>query len=182
MAVTITHRLKRVNPLTAAVPKKTRDGCLFCSPFHTLPLFSHLFLPIFSLPKQKADFLSLQILSHTPHRNPPILSLLHHHNNNSLTQNSNNPLWAKNPFSSALDSVLILCASLALSLSLFVADVDSASAFVVTTPRKLQNDELATVRLFQENTPSVVYITNLAVKYVLFCFAHTHGFVFVFFT
>ncbi|KAL5101282.1 hypothetical protein RYX36_005609 [Vicia faba] len=39
-----------------------------------------------------------------------------------------------------------------------------ASAFVVTTPRKLQTDELATVRLFQENTPSVVYITNLAVK------------------
>jgi hypothetical protein len=32
----------------------------------------------------------------------------------------------------------------------------------------LQSDELATVRLFQENTPSVVYITNLAVKYVSF--------------
>jgi hypothetical protein len=34
----------------------------------------------------------------------------------------------------------------------------------------LQSDELATVRLFQENTPSVVYITNLAVKYVSFFF------------
>ncbi|KAF5201573.1 Protease do-like 1 protein [Thalictrum thalictroides] len=29
---------------------------------------------------------------------------------------------------------------------------------------KLQSDELATVQLFQENTPSVVYITNLAVR------------------
>ncbi|KAF5208182.1 Protease do-like 1 protein [Thalictrum thalictroides] len=37
-------------------------------------------------------------------------------------------------------------------------------AFVVTTPRRLQEDERATVRLFQENTPSVVYITNLAVR------------------
>ncbi|AES74506.1 putative peptidase Do [Medicago truncatula] len=62
------------------------------------------------------------------------------------------------------DSVLILCTSLALSLTLFISNVDSASAFVVTAPRKLQTDELATVRLFQENTPSVVYITNLAVK------------------
>lgn len=62
------------------------------------------------------------------------------------------------------DSVLILCTSLALSLTLLISNVDSASAFVVTAPRKLQTDELATVRLFQENTPSVVYITNLAVK------------------
>ncbi|KAL6135771.1 hypothetical protein ACLB2K_067997 [Fragaria x ananassa] len=69
-----------------------------------------------------------------------------------------------NPFSLALDSLLILCTSLALALSLFVTDVDSASAFVVTPQRKLQTDELATVRLFQENTPSVVYITNLAAK------------------
>ncbi|CAI0456108.1 unnamed protein product [Linum tenue] len=66
--------------------------------------------------------------------------------------------------SSFLDAILVVCASVALSLSLFLADVDSAAAFVVTTPRKLQADELATVRLFQENTPSVVYITNLAVK------------------
>ncbi|CAL1358045.1 unnamed protein product [Linum trigynum] len=65
---------------------------------------------------------------------------------------------------SAVDVILVVCASVALSLSLFLADVDSAAAFVVTTPRKLQADELATVRLFQENTPSVVYITNLAVK------------------
>ncbi|KAL8038683.1 hypothetical protein ABFX02_11G124000 [Erythranthe guttata] len=60
-----------------------------------------------------------------------------------------------------VDSLFVLCASVALSASLFVADVDSAAAFVAS-PRKLQSDELATVRLFQENTPSVVYITNLA--------------------
>ncbi|KAK6913119.1 hypothetical protein RJ641_022720 [Dillenia turbinata] len=70
----------------------------------------------------------------------------------------------KNLFSSALNSLFVVCTSLALSSSLFIADVDSASAFVVTNARKLQSDELATVRLFQENTPSVVYITNLAAR------------------
>ncbi|KAF7819583.1 protease Do-like 1, chloroplastic [Senna tora] len=65
---------------------------------------------------------------------------------------------------SPFDSLLLLCTSVVLSSSLFLADVDPASAFVVTTPRKLQTDELATVRLFQENTPSVVYITNLAAR------------------
>ncbi|XP_047314680.1 protease Do-like 1, chloroplastic [Impatiens glandulifera] len=68
------------------------------------------------------------------------------------------------PLSSALNFLLLFSTSLALSLAIFVADVDSASASVVTKPRKLQSDELATVRLFQENTPSVVYITNLAVR------------------
>ncbi|CAI9111042.1 OLC1v1011175C1 [Oldenlandia corymbosa var. corymbosa] len=63
-----------------------------------------------------------------------------------------------------LEPVFVACTSLALSLSLLVVDVGPASAFVVTSPRKLQSDELATVRLFQENTPSVVYITNLASK------------------
>lgn len=67
-------------------------------------------------------------------------------------------------FSSAVESVLVLLASLTLSFSVFVSDVGPANAFVVSTPRKLQSDELATVRLFQENTPSVVYITNLAVR------------------
>ncbi|CAJ2665406.1 protease Do-like 1, chloroplastic [Trifolium pratense] len=66
------------------------------------------------------------------------------------------------------DSLFILCTSIALSFTLFISNVDSASAFVVTSPRKLQSDELATVRLFQENTPSVVYITNLAVKQDVF--------------
>ncbi|KAL5725148.1 Protease Do-like 1 [Ranunculus cassubicifolius] len=64
----------------------------------------------------------------------------------------------------SFDSLLLLCASIAVSISLFVVDVDCASAFVVTPARKLQSDELATVQLFQDNTPSVVYITNLAVR------------------
>ncbi|CAN8272576.1 unnamed protein product [Cochlearia groenlandica] len=66
----------------------------------------------------------------------------------------------------SLKPLFLLCTSVALSFSLFsaVASPPSASAFVVATPRKLQTDELATVRLFQENTPSVVYITNLAVR------------------
>ncbi|GFY83142.1 DegP protease 1 [Actinidia rufa] len=71
-------------------------------------------------------------------------------------------------FSSALDSLFVFCASVVLSVGIFIADVDSASAFVINTPRKLQSDELATVRLFQENTPSVVYITNLAVRQDVF--------------
>ncbi|CAH8266998.1 unnamed protein product [Arabidopsis lyrata] len=65
------------------------------------------------------------------------------------------------PFS-AVKPFFLLCTSVALSFSLFAAS--PSSAFVVSTPRKLQTDELATVRLFQENTPSVVYITNLAVR------------------
>ncbi|GKV07706.1 hypothetical protein SLEP1_g19443 [Rubroshorea leprosula] len=81
-----------------------------------------------------------------------------------LIVNNNSDNEENSFFSSALDSLLLLCASVALSFSLFVADVGPASAFVVSPPRKLQSDELATVRLFQENTPSVVYITNLAVK------------------
>jgi hypothetical protein len=57
----------------------------------------------------------------------------------------------------AAGSLIVALASAALVLG-------AASAFVVATPRKLLADELATVRLFQENTPSVVYITNLAVR------------------
>lgn len=44
------------------------------------------------------------------------------------------------------------------------APLDATAA--VMAPRKLRGDELATVQLFQDNTPSVVYITNLAVRYV----------------
>lgn len=72
-------------------------------------------------------------------------------------------------------SVFVIATSIALSCSLFITDVTDASAFVVTTPRKLQADELATVRLFQANTPSVVYITNLAVKYVCGCYDYLSG-------
>ncbi|KAJ3684981.1 hypothetical protein LUZ61_014145 [Rhynchospora tenuis] len=70
--------------------------------------------------------------------------------------------------SSASGSLFLALASLSLSFSLFLGQVDPASAFVVTTPRRLQTDELATVKLFQENTPSVVYITNLAARQDLF--------------
>ncbi|CAA6671458.1 unnamed protein product [Spirodela intermedia] len=66
--------------------------------------------------------------------------------------------------SSAVNSLFALAASLAISLSVFVVDVGAASGFVTSAPRKLQTDELATVRLFENNTPSVVYITNLAVR------------------
>lgn len=66
--------------------------------------------------------------------------------------------------SSAVNSLFTLAASLAISLSVFVVDVGAASGFVTSAPRKLQSDELATVRLFEDNTPSVVYITNLAVR------------------
>lgn len=62
-----------------------------------------------------------------------------------------------------VDHLFVWCTSLAVMFSVVTCNVDSANAFVVT-PRKLQTDELATVRLFKENTPSVVYITNLAVR------------------
>ncbi|KAI8032138.1 hypothetical protein LOK49_LG01G03995 [Camellia lanceoleosa] len=98
-------------------------------------------------------------LYRNPSRLSPILSALR-----NSSQSNSHTSGSDHKFSSALDSLFVLCTSVALSFALFVADVDSASAFVVNTPRKLQSDELATVRLFQENTPSVVYITNLAVR------------------
>jgi hypothetical protein len=58
--------------------------------------------------------------------------------------------------SSAAGSLIVALAS----ASLVLGDTGAASAFVVSTPRKLQADELAIVRLFQENTPPVVYITS----------------------
>uniref|UniRef100_A0A5B7A9B8 PDZ domain-containing protein n=1 Tax=Davidia involucrata TaxID=16924 RepID=A0A5B7A9B8_DAVIN len=113
--------------------------------------------------------------SHSLHRNanfvsPVLLALRNVSQCDSVTSSSDNPSSFhklspdKDLFSSASDSLFVVFTSVALSFSLFIADVDSASAFVVSTPRKLQTDELATVRLFQENTPSVVYITNLAVR------------------
>lgn len=96
----------------------------------------------------------------------PFIFSLPHHSSNKHNQNETFDFLHTLPFlKKPLDSLLLLCTSLALSLSFFFVDVDSALAFVVTTPRKLQTDELATVRLFQENTPSVVYITNLAARY-----------------
>ncbi|KAJ6754241.1 PROTEASE DO-LIKE 1 CHLOROPLASTIC [Salix purpurea] len=93
------------------------------------------------------------------------------HNTKIFLHNHKHHILAINTITSATkllrDSFLVVCTSVALSFSLFIGDIDSSAlAFVITstTPRKLQSDELATVRLFQENTPSVVYITNLAVR------------------
>ncbi|EFJ06823.1 hypothetical protein SELMODRAFT_134817 [Selaginella moellendorffii] len=61
-------------------------------------------------------------------------------------------------------SGLAICiASLVIALSAVAPPLD-AHAFVTAPPRKLQSDELATVQLFKLNTPSVVYITNLAAR------------------
>ncbi|GFS35484.1 DegP protease 1 [Actinidia rufa] len=107
------------------------------------------------------------------HRNPnrlaPILSALRNSSHSNSLSSGCDLRYGVHKFfleeyffSSALDSLFVFCVSVVLSVGIFIADVDSASAFVVNSPRKLQSDELATVRLFQENTPSVVYITNLA--------------------
>ncbi|XP_058096914.1 protease Do-like 1, chloroplastic [Magnolia sinica] len=110
--------------------------------------------------------LSKSILEKTPISNSvPFLNFNNFNNNNSKSKGYSNPFPSNK---SPLDSILVFCASVALSFSLFAADVDAAAAFVVTPPRKLQTDELTTVRLFQENTPSVVYITNLAVRQDVF--------------
>ncbi|XP_024029511.1 protease Do-like 1, chloroplastic isoform X2 [Morus notabilis] len=154
---------------------------LISTVFHSSPTFS----PLSSFPNRKPSTLSLSkspspalLLRRTP---LPILSLLRHNSDSSSSSetpsssssssssetpssSSSSSETPSSSSSSALNSFLVLCTSVALSLSLFVADVDSAAAFVVTSPRRLQSDELATVRLFQENTPSVVYITNLAAR------------------
>lgn len=91
----------------------------------------------------------------------------HHHTTciiSSLPPTTHSPSPIQLTVNKYLDSVFVFLASVALSVSIFAIDIDSASAFVVTPSRKLQTDELATVRLFQENTPSVVYITNLAAR------------------
>nr|XP_034898697.1 protease Do-like 1, chloroplastic isoform X1 [Populus alba] len=106
-------------------------------------------------PKKKATTLALSSKSH----NNKIF--LHNHKQHKLAINTTTTTKLLR------DSFLVVCTSVALSFSLLIGDVDSSAlAFVITTttPRKLQSDELATVRLFQENTPSVVYITNLAVR------------------
>ncbi|KAF7129203.1 hypothetical protein RHSIM_Rhsim10G0021400 [Rhododendron simsii] len=134
---------------------------------------SSLISPHFSSPT-----LSLSKTSPKPSLSKPLLLYTNPNNNNRITSllsaslrtpssPHNDPL-ADQRTCAALDSFLVLCASAALSLTLFVADANSASALVVGTPRKLQSDELATVRLFQNNTPSVVYITNLAARQDVF--------------
>lgn len=108
--------------------------------------------------------LSRTLSFRTPHPpNSVVAAALRQHSNRTYfpAPESNH----KSSVNKFLDSCFVLCTSLALSVSVFVIDVDSAAAFVLATPRKLQTDELATVRLFQDNTPSVVNVTNLAIRY-----------------
>ncbi|KAL0431659.1 UNVERIFIED_CONTAM: Protease Do-like 1, chloroplastic [Sesamum radiatum] len=127
--------------------------------FASTPKLSHSStansIPKFSLVKSLSHFNRPNLIA------PIVVSALR---DKFVRDDSASELDSHNGLKKLVDSLFVLCASVALSASLFVADVDSASAFVVTTPRKLQSDELATVRLFQENTPSVVYITNLAAR------------------
>ncbi|GAB4846750.1 Protease Do-like 1, chloroplastic [Ancistrocladus abbreviatus] len=139
----------------------------FFSPTPSCP--SSSVFPRFSSPKKQHNHLSFPKPLFCLPCNPnslitPLLSFLTTHNSLPRSSNAHKISPPKSPLSSAIDSLFVLCTSLALSFSLFAADVGPAYAFVVTTPRKLQSDELATVSLFQENTPSVVYITNLAAK------------------
>lgn len=59
--------------------------------------------------------------------------------------------------------LFVAVTSLALALAVLGTGIGS-HALVSPPSRRLQSDELATVQLFRENTPSVVYITNLAVR------------------
>ncbi|KAL9224954.1 hypothetical protein vseg_000929 [Gypsophila vaccaria] len=134
----------------AAIPSTAQSSLIFCTTFSSS-----------SSPKNRT--ISKPITCFSKHNNnnftTPLLTTLFNNNDRTRTPSSGG-------FKTGLiDCVVVLCTSLAVSLTLFVGDVD---AFVVTTPRKLQTDELATVRLFQENTPSVVYITNLATKQDVF--------------
>ncbi|KAI5077439.1 hypothetical protein GOP47_0007263 [Adiantum capillus-veneris] len=63
-----------------------------------------------------------------------------------------------------LSTASVWLASVVVAFALMTTITADCHAFVVTPSRKLQGDELATVQLFQENTPSVVYITNLAAR------------------
>ncbi|KAE9449126.1 hypothetical protein C3L33_18964, partial [Rhododendron williamsianum] len=112
---------------------------------------SSLISPHFS----SSPTLSLSKTSPKPSLSKPLLLYTNPNNNNRITSllsaslrtpssPHNDPL-ADQRRCAALDSLLVLCASAALSFTLFVADANSASALVVGTPRKLQSDELATV-------------------------------------
>ena len=136
----------------------------------SLLLSSTLFLH--SPPSSHLSFFNLSSSRSSPISLYPIRSKRYFRILSKLSLNDNNrddddDTLHFTPFS-AVKPFFLLCTSVALSFSLFAASpaVESASAFVVSTPKKLQTAELATVRLFQENTPSVVYITNLAVRYL----------------
>ena len=187
-STTIFILTQSVNPLAAAVPQTG------------MAAYSSLLPSSFSTATSPKTFFRASIKTHNHsksllllHRNPnsftisyrlrvlnstpPTTTTTSNNDTSSLSIHSKpsifslNSLSTNHPFSSTLvESLFILSTSIALSFSLFISDVDSASAFVVTPSRKLQADELSTVRLFQNNTPSVVYITNIAVRYIFqFC-------------
>lgn len=74
----------------------------------------------------------------------------------------NNKRWRR-LVTKVSSAVAVWVTSAAIVVSVMVVGPEASNALVMA-PRKLQGDELATVQLFQENTPSVVYITNLAVR------------------
>ncbi|GBG65314.1 hypothetical protein CBR_g50353 [Chara braunii] len=61
--------------------------------------------------------------------------------------------------------VVLSLSSMMVSMAVMSATFSpTAMASLAPSPRRLQADELQTVTLFRESTPSVVYITNLAVR------------------
>ncbi|CAI5998129.1 unnamed protein product [Closterium sp. NIES-64] len=64
----------------------------------------------------------------------------------------------------ACDQFGRLAASVAITATVLSSAMPAYAGAVVAPPRKLMADELATVKLFNDNTASVVYITNLATR------------------
>ncbi|KAH9613343.1 hypothetical protein KSS87_022399 [Heliosperma pusillum] len=177
------HKNNWTKPLSPESPEKVGSSVPFLSFFHTgmaaSTAYSSLIFCSFSSSPRNTTTTKQPISKNNYNINnntnpfisssitnlPKLFTLLDKNKTHKCNYNYNYNYPCKSHISLALDSLFVLCTSLAVSLTLFVSDVD---AFVVTTPRKLQTDELATVRLFQENTPSVVYITNLATKQDMF--------------
>ncbi|CAI7919961.1 unnamed protein product [Closterium sp. NIES-53] len=64
----------------------------------------------------------------------------------------------------ACDQIGRLAATVAITATVLSSAMPAYAGAVVAPPRKLTADELATVKLFNDNTASVVYITNLATR------------------
>lgn len=61
-----------------------------------------------------------------------------------------------------LDSYAGWAVSLAMMVSVMITPADAQA--LAPTMQRLQTDELATINLFRDRTPSVVYITNMAIR------------------
>ncbi|GJP30251.1 hypothetical protein CLOM_g90 [Closterium sp. NIES-68] len=104
-------------------------------------------------------------LSQKLHRDSVGSSFLSSHFSSSFFLSSHSPEstvsdWLK----SAASDWRKLAASASIALLVLSASPHPALAYVAAPPRTLSQDEIATVRLFKETTPSVVNITNLAVS------------------